>query len=520
VERTRSAEAGRREERSTPRPGRQLGVIDLGSNTARFVLFDTSPVGTVRAGYEAKEVPRLGEGTGPEGQLSDEAIRRGTAAVRRFAKLVRVLGVPRTLAVATSAVRDAPNGGEFVRSVERATGLLLRTLSGAEESRYAYLGVASAWELDTDVVCDLGGGSLQLAEVRRGELRATVSLPLGVLRLTQRFFEHDPPKKRETDELRAHVRAALGAVFETFGDRPHRLFAVGGTVRALARAAIDFREWPIGRVHGYPLWESDVDALGELLGEMTADKRRAVPGVGSDRADVVLAGVVVFKELLRAAHAERIVVSGTGIREGIALEAVGAKLPAPAVTLAERSAVAASESFAFRLDHGRAVAAVALELYQVLAPRFKWEEGESIALRVAGWMHDSGTSIDLWRHAHHSAYLIQNYLIMGLDQREILLASMAAYVHEGGTLPSEWKKGFLPILSGEDIETALRLGAIVEVAELTEPFRPRFSSSGEVRAVSLAFSPPTSTAVPARLVEKVTKTLQRALGIEVKVRDS
>jgi exopolyphosphatase / guanosine-5'-triphosphate,3'-diphosphate pyrophosphatase len=502
------------------RSSHRLGVIDIGSNTARFVIFDTSSAGAVRATYEDKEVPRLGAGTGPDGQLSDEAIRRGTVAVRRFAKLVRTFDVPRTLAVATSAVRDAPNGGEFVRSVERSTGMLLRILSGAEEARYGYLGVASAWELDNDIVMDMGGGSLQLAEVRRGELRSSVSLPLGALRLSERFFEHDPPKKREMDELREYVGDALGSVFETFGDRARRLFGIGGTVRALARAAIEFRSWPIGRVHGYPLWDYDIEALGELLWEMPSEKRRAVPGIGSDRADVVLAGVVVFQELLRAAKADHIVVSGTGIREGIALEAVGAKLPAPAVTLAERSVVAASESFAFRLEHGRAVTSTALDLFEVLSDRFKWGRSEGIALRVAGWMHDSGTSIDLWRHAHHSAYLIQNYPLMGLDQREILLASMAAYVHEGGPLPSEWKKGFQPILRGDDLDTARRLGAILEIAEMTEPFHPRFSSSGDGRTVTVSFSSSGSTAPPARIGEKVAKTIPRAFDVEVKIRDS
>ncbi|EQD51431.1 Ppx/GppA phosphatase, partial [mine drainage metagenome] len=173
-----------------------------------------------------------------------------------------------TLAVATSAVRDAPNGPEFLRAVERSSGLLLRTISGAEEARYGYLGIAGAWELHDDVVCDLGGGSLQLVEVVRGAQRSAVSLPLGVLRLSQRFFEHDPPKKREMEELHDHVRAALKAAFAGFSVKTPGLYAVGGTVRALARAAIDFRAWPIDRVHGYPLFDYDVEALGELLQEM------------------------------------------------------------------------------------------------------------------------------------------------------------------------------------------------------------------------------------------------------------
>jgi exopolyphosphatase/guanosine-5'-triphosphate,3'-diphosphate pyrophosphatase len=501
------------------RAGRTIGVIDVGSNTARFVAFEAAASGSVRAFYETKESPRLGLGTGPDGRLTSDAFARGIAAVERFALTVHSLGLTRTIAVATSAVRDAPNGAEFVRQVERSTGVQLRVISGAEEARYAYLAMASAWELDNDLVCDLGGGSLQLAEVRSGQLRNSVSVPLGVLRLSQRYLDHDPPKRRELDELREYVRETLGSVLEAFGGRKYRLNAMGGTVRSLARAAIEFRDYPIQRVHGYPLWDHDLEALGELLGEMSAAKRRAVPGIGPDRTDVVMAGIVVLEELIRSTNAGRIVVAGIGIREGLALEAIGAKLPVAAETLAERSAAAAAESFAFRLDHGREVAGTALALFEVLSPRFDWGRSEGLALRVAAWMHDAGTAIDLWRHAYHSAYLIQNYPIWGLDQREVLLAAMAARLHEGGDLPSAWKKGFLPILRGPDLETAHRLGAILELAEVTSAARPRFSLGGAGKTLTLAFSVPAGTTLPAHWEEKVRKPMQRAFDLEVRFRD-
>ena len=497
-----------------------LGVIDIGSNTARFVVFETAAAGTVRAIYETKDAPRLGSGTGPDGSLSPEAMVRGIATVRRFARTVRTLKVPKTLAVATSAVRDAPNGLDFVRDVERTTGVTLRTISGAEEARYAYLGIASAWELSNDLVCDLGGGSLQIAEVRGGSLRNSVSLPLGVLRLSQRFFDHDPPKRREYDALREHVRGTLSSVLEAFGGGPYRLFGIGGTVRSLARAAIEFREYPVRRVHGYPLYESDIEALEELLGEMPAARRRAVPGIGGDRADVVLAGIVVFSELLRAVKAERIVVSGTGIREGIALESLGVKLPAPAETLASRSAAAASESFNFDLEHGREVAEAATSLYRLLASRFGGGPSEGLALRVAAWMHDAGVAIDLWNHARHSSYLIQNYPIWGLDQREVLLASMAAYLHEGTAAPSDWKKSFLPIIRPPDLENAVRLGAILGVAELLAPARPKFSLASEGKVLTVSFSAPKDTTLPPRWAEKARKPMERVFDLEVRYRDA
>ena len=509
-------------EREAPanRAASSVGVIDVGSNTARCVVFETSAAGTVRAVFETKDAPRLGSGTGADGSLSPEAVVRGIATVRRFARTVRALKVTKTLAVATSAVRDAPNGPDFVHDVAKTTGVTLRTISGTEEARYAYLGLASAWQLSNDLVCDLGGGSLQLAEVRDGHLHNSVSLPLGVLRLSQRFFDHDPPKRREYDALRDHVRSTLASVLEAFGGGRYRLFGVGGTVRSLARAAIEFREYPVRRVHGYPLYESDIEALEELLGEMPAARRRAVPGIGGDRADVVLAGIIVFTELIRAVKADQIIVSGTGIREGIALESIGVKLPAPAETLASRSAAAASESFKFDLEHGREVAETATALYRLLADRFDGGPSEALALRVAAWMHDAGVAVDLWNHARHSSYLIQNYPIWGLDQREVLLASMAAYLHEGNSVPSEWKKGFLPIIRPPDLENAVRLGAILGVAELTAPVRPRFSLTSDGTALAVSFSAASNTTLPPRWAEKVRKPMERVFELEVRYRDA
>ena len=495
-----------------------LGVIDIGSNTARCVVFETTAE-SVRAIFQTKDAPRLGSRPGPRGELSKEATERGIAALRRFARTLELLEVPRTLSVATSAVREAPNGPEFVRDVERASGVKLRVLSGTEEARYGYLGAASAWALKDDLVLDLGGGSLQLAEVRSGELRNSVSLPLGVLRLSQRYFEHDPPKRREWDDLRESVRTAVTSAVEAFGGHGYRLLGIGGTVRSLARAAIELREYPIRRVHGYPLYDHDLEALGELLGEMSAAKRRAVPGIGGDRADVVLAGIAVLQELLRASGSDRVLVCGTGIREGIALEAAGALLPATAEELAGRSAVAAARSFAFRLDHGRAVAETALELFHLLGPSFHAEGSEALALRVAAWMHDAGTAVDLWNHARHSAYLIQNFPIWGLDHREVLLAAMTTYLHEGDAPPSEWKRAFLPIIRSADLGIAVRLGAILEVAEILAPARPRFALSGGGKALSVSFSAPADTTLSPRWAEKVRKPMDRVFGLEVRSHD-
>jgi exopolyphosphatase / guanosine-5'-triphosphate,3'-diphosphate pyrophosphatase len=506
---------------STPARGASsiLGVIDVGSNTARCVVFELTPGGSVRPIFETKESPRLGLGTGPDGTLSEAAVARGIHTVRRFAAIGKRLGVRRVIGVATSAARDAPNGPSFVQEVERATSVRLRILSGTEEARYAYLGVAGTLELRNDLVCDLGGGSLQLAEVRDGALRNSVSLPLGALRLSRRFLEHDPPRRRERDELRDHARAAIRSAVEAFGGHHDRLVAVGGTVRALARASIEITEFPVRRVHGYRLYDRAIEAMDELLGEMPASKRKSVPGIGNDRADVVLAGITVFEELERAIRVDHLLVSGAGIREGIALEAARAKLPVPAEVLVDRSVAAASQSFSFDYERGREVAEVADRLFGLLAGRYGWGRSERLALRAAAGMHDAGVAVDLWNHPQHSSYLIRNYPIWGLDQREILLASMAAYLHDGDDPPSAWKKRYLPLVGSAEVATAVRLGAILEVAKTVRGPRTTFSLTNGGGTLAVAFSAEAESALPSRWQDRVRKAVERVFDLEVRVRD-
>ena len=501
-------------------PDGRLAVIDVGSNTARLVMFRIANSGSLRAVFERKESPRLGLGTAADGTLHKDAIERGIASLKRFAQTLRDLGNPTLVAIATSATRDAPNGAAFLQRVARETGISLRVLTEVEEARYAYLGVATACELDDDLICDLGGGSLQIVAARQGEFQNSISLPLGALRLTQRFLEHDPPKSRELEEMRSSVQEDIASAIKALGREHRGILGVGGTVRSLAKVAINLREYPISRVHGYPLGRRDLEALGELLFDMPSDKRSAIAGIGADRADVILAGLVVIEELLSETEQEQITVSATGIREGIGGEAVHADLPATAEELARRSVLAASEAFEFSMDHGVEVERVSGQLFDLLAPRLSWGAEERIALSVASWMHDSGTAVDLWRHGRHSSYLVRNFPIWGVSQREVLLASMATFVHEGDEPPSSWRKEFLPVIRPSDIGTARRLGTVLYTAETLQGEDPKFSLPAGSNLLSVGLARASEGSVSPRAMEKIRKPLRREFDLEVRIRDS
>ena len=495
-----------------PRPmaDRRLAVIDVGSNTARLVIFQTAPGGFLRAIHEVKESPRLGLGVGADGSIGREAFDRGMAGLRRFAQTLEAFGNPRTVGVATSAVRDAPNGRSFVDKVAKETGIELRVLSGTEEARYAYLGLSSSWELETDLVADLGGGSLQIAATRKGMLQNSVSLPLGALRLTQRFFEHDPPKGREVDALREHVHDGLRDALEAIGRDRWRIFGVGGTVRSLAKVAINLREYTdlpgsMGS-HCAPTTSRRSASSSSTCPRKSAGRSR---GIGADRAEVIVAGLIVIEELLRTSGTDLLTVSGTGIREGLALEEVRAQLPASAEELARRSVRGASEALAFSVAHGEEVEHVARQLFNLLADRLRSGGGGASGPTVAAWMHDAGTAIDLWRHARHSAYLVRNVALWGLSQREILLASMVTYLHEGDEPPSSWRRDYLPLIRGSDIELARQLGTLLYVAETLEGGEPKFSLPEGSETLTIALGRSGDSGLPPKVIEKVRKPLRR-----------
>jgi exopolyphosphatase/guanosine-5'-triphosphate,3'-diphosphate pyrophosphatase len=416
-------------------------------------------------------------------------------------------------------VRDAPNGPEFLAEVARETGLRLRVLSGAEEARYAYLGVAGARELSDALVVDLGGGSMQILETRGGRLGRTESLPLGALRLTQRYLEHDPPRRGELDELREKARDEIGKAVPRPSER-RAVYGVGGSLRALARAAVELRDYPLPRADGYELRVRDLEALESILTEMPADRRRSVPGIGGDRAEVIVAGLAVAQELLRVAGRDRLTVSATGIREGLALEAAGVSLPAPTAELAERSCASALRRLGASGEHARAVAARAEALFDALRSRHRLGGDERLALSVGAWLHDIGESVELAEHARHSAYLVRNLPIAGLTHRQVALASLAVELHEGDPLPERWRHDWRQLLAEDDATAVPRLGAILFAAERLPDLREKEGAELDRGRLRLRLARPREDEISRRDFEKSVRPLERAFDLEAELRDT
>ena len=260
-----------------------VAVVDIGSNSARVMVYRTEAGGHLHALSGRRAALRLVRDVDDSGRIPAEALDRAFEALLDFRSIARGSGARRILVAGTSALRDAANGPAFVRRVRRELGLSIRTLSGVEEARYGFLGAVGGLPVEDGALFDLGGGSLQLARFRERRLLAAVSVPLGALRVSDAFLESDPPAARERRRLREHAREVLEGAGVARLSEGEGLVGTGGTLRNLAKIDQRASEYPIPRLHGYVLTRARLrETTARLLGAR-AKKRARVPGLNADR---------------------------------------------------------------------------------------------------------------------------------------------------------------------------------------------------------------------------------------------
>jgi exopolyphosphatase/guanosine-5'-triphosphate,3'-diphosphate pyrophosphatase len=309
-------------------PEQRVAVIDLGSNSFRMVVFAADGPSWERED-ELSSAVRIGEGLAAAGRLNDAAMERALTTLDAFAELCgrHGLGGHSVDAVATSAIRDADNGEEFLERVRLRTGLDVRVLSREQEARYGYLAAVNSTTLTEGCVLDLGGGSLQLVRVAGRLARESGSWRLGAVRMTERFLPGDGPAKRsQLKALAAHVSRKLGRAPWLAAAGP-RLVGLGGTVRSLAAAAGTApgaggraAGLPSDEVQGSTIDQAALDDLVARLAALPSAERSSVPGIKPARADIVLAGAVVIQAAMRHGGFSTLEVTGAGLREGIFFE--------------------------------------------------------------------------------------------------------------------------------------------------------------------------------------------------------
>ncbi len=290
----------------------RVGVIDVGSNSVRLVVFD----GAARSPayfYNEKIMASLGAGLSETGRLNPEGRVRALAAIRRFAALADGMGISPLTAVATAAVREASDGLAFRAEVERETGIKLWIIDGEEEARLSAQGVLLGWPGSYGLVCDIGGSSMELADLAEGRVGRRVTSALGPLKLRE--------VKGGKRALRQHIRAAVETLHDRMGNETgKRLFLVGGSWRAIARIDMERRDYPLTVLHEYRMTARRIGHTVKYIDESNLDDLRSRCGISDSRMALVPLAGIVLKELVRVFKPKDVAVSSYGIREGMLYE--------------------------------------------------------------------------------------------------------------------------------------------------------------------------------------------------------
>lgn len=421
-----------------------FAAVDIGANSVRLKIARRSGR-RLKVIHEDRQVTRLGEQVFSSGLLSPQAMAETVKVLRRFHRSAQRLGVDTVRVVATSALRNARNRKSFLEWVYSATGWQVEVISGIEEARLIHLGLVSNLRISSwpVLMVDLGGGSCELTISAQKHIRETVSLPLGAVRLTREFLRHDPPRKKEMERLRAFVDRELGRAAKAIARADVKaVIATSGTAAALAEVAAN--RYPGGSSHGPQVVSAATTArIARMLARRKVEQRTSFQGIGPRRAEIIVAGAVVFAELLERCRLRNFRYSPLGLRDGLLAQMAadyGRSAKSREQIAAERwdSVLHCARQYGVELRHALKVREFALELFRGLQPLHGLPPEYREWLAAAAMLYEVGAYINRNGRYRHAYYVISHSDILGYTpQQRLIIAAIARYLGTSLPLPSD-----------------------------------------------------------------------------------
>jgi exopolyphosphatase / guanosine-5'-triphosphate,3'-diphosphate pyrophosphatase len=443
--------------RTEPPTYRPVAVVDIGSNSVRLVVYDglrRSPTPV----FNEKILCGLGKGVAITGKLADGGIARALAALRRFRALAKQIGAKQIFAVATAAAREASNGEKFIERAEDAVGVGINILTGKEEARYAALGVIAGIPEADGIVGDLGGGSLELIDVKEGKLRDGITLPIGPLRLIDMSGGSIERAKVIVDEY-----LEKAAILEKLAGRT--FYAVGGTWRNLARLHMAQNKYPLHVLHHYSMTRSQAAGVADLVSGLSPSSLKDVREVSRSRSDTLPYGALVLERLLARSKATDVIASVYGVREGL----LYSKLPRR--KMASDALLTSCWDFARRYarspEHELELCDWTDQIFS--AAGMKESELEKRLRYAACLLADIGWRAHPDYRAERSLGMISQAAFVGIDHPgRVFLALTVFYRYEG----EDMGDGLINLLDDNQIERAHLLSSIFRLAYILSAAMP------------------------------------------------
>ena len=410
-----------------------FAAVDIGSNSVRLKIARLQS-GRLRPIHEDREVTRLGEGVFRSGFLTPESMAETVKVLRRFHRATQQVVTDSVRVVATSALRDARNSQAFLEWVRSATGWRVEIISGVEEARLIHLGLVSGARVDRSptLMMDLGGGSCELTVSHGGHIRDAVSLPLGAVRLTDEFLRHDPVRKGELKRLRGFAAREVNRIAARIAAaRISNVIATSGTAAALAVVATRLRR---GGSRRPVVSRAEMTRIAKRLARLPVAERRKIEGIGPRRAEIIVAGAMVYHELLDRLHLKGFRYSPLGLRDGTLAQMAAdydRSTRSGRQIESERweSILKAVDHYHVDRKHALDVRESATSLFSALRSVHRLPPEYHEWLSAAAMLYEVGDYVNRNGHHRHTHYIISNSEILGYTpQQRRIIAAIARYL--------------------------------------------------------------------------------------------
>ncbi len=427
---------------------KRTAIIDIGSNSARLVIFERSSRFGFHLICEQKSKVRIGEGAyAKDGHLQPVGIDRAYLALQSFFQTIKKYHVKKTICVATSALRDAPNGEAFVQWIKKELKLSIKIIDGNEEARLGAIAALNLLPVDNGITIDIGGGSSDMAHIRNGHIIGTCSLNIGTVRLKELFFDsHTLAKEDATKRAKEYIQKELKNLPNTF--KSSLAIGIGGTARTLSKGIMKNRDYPLKKLHAFTYnVEEELEYLNAIIS--ASSNKLLLYHIKDGRYDTIREGTLIFTEILKQIKSQTVITSSVGVREGVFLKDMlrqgKYKFPKtlnPSVTsiLDRFDNLTADDSQAsHRIKIASALYAICHEEFG-LDMRYKKEIDTALKLS------NIGKTLTIYDAQRHAFYLAMQELNYGFTHKEMLLISLLLRMHGSSLLNKPLFQTFKPLL--------------------------------------------------------------------------
>lgn len=444
----------------------KYGIIDIGSNTFRLIIANVGDdFYIITDGF--KETVRLSAGLDENNILSEEKLNYGFKTLKMFKKYCDLSDTDEIKVVATAALRKAENRDLFLKKARLELGLEVQLLSGDEEANYDFLGAVNSISIKDFLFMDIGGGSTEIGLVKNRKLSKKISIPVGAVDLTRKFYLENNISRNDLKNLDKYLEDEINKINWLKKNNELPLIGIGGTIRNIGKIKKREIHYPLNSMHNFEIKIEDVKDICDKVSSVNLEERKEINGLGSDRADIFVGASIAVKKVMEYSNSSKLIISREGVREGLIYSKLGYDLDNTVKNPLKFSVKNMLKVYDSDIRHPEHVYFLFNTLYNELKDVHNIKEDVKNIIYTSGMLHDIGKMIDYKNHYEHSFYIILNSILRGISNEEQLKSAIIAGLHTGSKLKINKKqyKKIKKLFSKEEIYTIKKLGMLLSIAE-------------------------------------------------------